>query len=350
MPELFGYSAGQRLATQDIMARRLSALTAEKEEVQIAQAKMSLASQQRMLNLMQGTPGQQPTTEDLASSMDRLATIAMQSGLPEQAKQYATAGTTLRKNAAEIADKQTTDTIKNLNIYSSLLTDVKDEAGWKQANAMFTLQTGRPSPYANIPYNPLLVDRLKMGVQTAKDRALTEAAQARIRASQAEEEERKARVPLIKAQTAAAEARTENLRKTGARPPSASDLKAVTDLIVEDYGGSALPEDMRNRARPIAERMRDLMRTENLTQSEAATRAYQEAKRSGDLTGMRTRPLTKGAFRNPLELPMSGGKVDPKSMKENMWYNVNGTPRVLIDGKLYSREELEAGDNNADQP
>lgn len=326
MPDLFGAPVGIETAEAGQRAQQVHDLSMQKGEVELVQAKIALSTQERMLQLMSGagdgSGGTSPfKTDDLAGNMDALAQMAMASGNPDKAKDYATAGSTLRKNQVDLTDKKLSSDIKEMTIMSSLLDGVGDEAAWQRANAMYQIQTGKASPWARMPYQEGLVDKLKMGIQTAKDRALTAAAQAREKATIAEQKEREARIPLIRAQTQLAAERTTALKKAGAvsKVPKAGDLRAVTDLIAKDYGGSILPEDMRVLARPVAERMTDLMRTQKLSQSEAAARAYNEAKEEGAFGGVRPRSKLPGTVNRPMELP-----DDPKKLRPNMYYSKGG--------------------------
>lgn len=338
MAGVFGAPVGIELAREGRRAQELHDLSLRKGEVELQAAQMTLESQKRMLELMQGGGAaggkQQSTTSrvtDLADKMDHLAEIAMASGLPEKAKDYATAGSTIRKNQATLNDHKLAADIKEMNLMGSLLDSVKDEQSWRQANAMFQMQTGRASPWARLPYNEQLTDRLRLGVMNAKDRALMRAAQAREDVSEAEVQEKKARVPLINAQRRLADARTEKLKKAGATSviPKASEIKAITDLMFKDFGGSMLPEDARVLARPIAEEMQRLIKDQEMTQSEAANRAYQNAKARGDFGGYKPRRLDKGSSKNPLPLP-----DDPKKLKSNMYY-LRGGKTYLFTGTAF---------------
>jgi len=262
-----------------------------------------------------------PGSDLMASQMDRLAQLALSSGLPEKAKEYASTASTLRHNASTISANNLNATIKHLNMLGSLMEGVHDERSWRQANAMYALQTGKPTPYAKQPYNPQLVDQLKMGVMTAKDRALTAAAKAREKSSAEEVEERTLRKDLIKAQTELTKSRTTALKKAGATPlpAKAAEIRAITDLIIKDYGAGVLPEDARVLARPVAEQMVRIMKDTSLPASQAAQRAYQEAKSNGAFGGLRPRPKMTGSADRPLDIPEDSSKLRP-----NMYYKGKG--------------------------
>lgn len=342
MADMFGAPVGASQAAADINARKLAELTLDKGAVELEQAKLTLNSQRQMMEMMQGMnvsgaqgaqggppqPPQnplglqnEPKTDQLANSMEQLAKIAMASGLPEKAREYANTGSTLRMNASTIAKNNFDSTMKELNLIGSLMEGVRDEASWRQANAMYQMQMGKPTPFAKSPYNPQVVEQLRAGVASAKDRALTIAAKARADNAEANKREHNTRQDLIRAQTKLAEARTDKLKKVGAVGviPKAADIAAIKDLIIKDYGAAILPEDARVLARPVAERMVRMMNDDSITPSQAATRAYQEAKAAGAFGGLRPRPAMGGSADNPLEIPKDASKL-----RRNMFYKGQG--------------------------
>lgn len=323
MPDMYGAPTGLINAAQERRAQQLHDLSMQKGDMELTVAKMELSRQQQMLQQMgelskkkRSTTGQ---VDDLASDMDALADIAMNAGMPEKAKDYATAGSTLRKNQSELIKTKLETDVREMNMMSSLLQNVTDEQSWREANAMFSMQTGRESPWAKLPYHPQVIVKLQQGIQSAKDRAAISASKAREAASRAQAVESTARVDLVKAQTRLADARTTRLKKTGTQEPKATDLRAITDLLQHDYGGAVLPEDARVLSRPVAERMMQLVETQSLTKSEAAQRAYQEAKADGVFGGILPRRNLSGSKARPLDMPKSKDKL-----KTNMYYKGSG--------------------------
>lgn len=336
--QMFGAPIGESQAMDDIRQRQLADLALSEGSVKLQEAQVTLESQKSMLAMMQqggimpqtgGQPQQpqQPSTADandkaydLAGMMDKLAVMSAASGMPEKAREYATAGSTLRHQSDQNADTDFKEKIKHLDYIGTLMQNVHDEQSWKQANAMYQMTMGQPTPYAQMPYNPTVVEELKAGVATAKDRATTAAQEALKISRQSATDERNARIPLIRAQTALANERTDHLRKSGAVGliPKAGDVKAITDLITKDYP-SAMPEDARVRARPIAEDVLRIQRTTNLTQSQAVEKAYQNAKSAGAFGGLRPGVAMSGTLDKPMDLP-----ADYSKLKKNMFYKGKG--------------------------
>lgn len=317
MADMFGGFEGVRQAEADTQAAQIHSLSIQEEGIKIQEAGMALTAQRKMLDFMnqhpfgqggtggvnQANPATTAGVTDMSSAMDYLSQAAMNSGQFEKSKEYATAASTLRKNASDIEKNNLNNVIKNTTILSSLYEDVHDETSKRQADAMFQIETGKPSPWAKVPFNEGIVAKLKEGVQTAKSRAEEQAAKARTLDSLAEAQERRARLPLIRTQIDLNEARTDALIKAGAvqKIPKASDLRAVTDLVTSEY--NLLPEEARVVARPIAERMLDLMKTNGITQNQAAHQAFREAKANGDLGGYKTNRQSPGSYHNPLPYP-----------------------------------------------
>lgn len=321
---LFGAPAGISQAESDIQANKLAEMSLAKGAVELEVARSKLDQNKRMLELMaQSTETPSTQNLDLADSMTNLATIAMKSGLPDQAREFAETGATLRRTTSEIDDKNFKQKMSHLNLLGSLMAGVRDQQTWAQANAMFKMQTGQDTPYAKMPYNPQFVEQLQKGTATMKDRAIADAAKARQKASEASVRERDTRLPLIRAQIEETRARTEKLRKAGAVQliPKAGDVKTIKDLIVNEYGAGVMPEEASMLAQPVAERMLEILKDSNISRSQASQRAFQEAKAGGHFGGLRPRVRMKGTVDNPLDIPKTeDGKADPSKLRTNLYY------------------------------
>lgn len=346
MSELWGFQAGQSIRRQEDAQIALSQLALRKGDAELMQAdvaletsQLALESQKTMLELMRGKSAKQQDapknlgdvaapagagvleTQDIPNSLDEMAKMAMQSGLPQQAAEYASKASTIRSNASEIKKREFDTRIGELTLASNLLATVGDETSWRKANALFTMQTGKESPFAEMDYSPELVAMIQDSVVSQKDRAIADAANARVEASNAAAEASRALVPLRKAQENLANARSTALSKVGAvgKQPKAEDLRAVSDLINAEYLGSVTPEDARILARPVAERMLQLQSELSLPRSQAARRAFNEAQARGDFGGLRQRTRMKGDAANPLEMPST-----QDSLRPNMFYQGKG--------------------------
>lgn len=341
MSELWGFQAGQSIRRQEDSKQALAELALRKGEVDIQnaqvdlqQSELTLQSQKKMIELMQGREseisdqqsGSNPLSgkqaiQDLPDKLDSLASMALSSGLPQQAAEYASKASTMRSNASEIAKREGAQKLQELNLAANLLYNVTDEASWRKANSLFEMTAGKKSPFADADYSPELVDQILGSVLNQKDRATRDAANARADASVAATKTNEARIPLIKAQQRLTETRDVALRKTGAVTviPKAEDIRAISDLINAEYMGAVTPEDARILARPVAERMKQLMQTDNLPRSQAAQRAFTEAQVKGDFGGLHKRNRMPGSQASPL--PMPGDKA---KLRSNMFYEGKG--------------------------
>lgn len=87
-----------------------------------------------------------------------------------------------------------------------------------------------------------------------------------------------------------------------------------------------------------------MMRDQHLTQSEAATRVYEKAKKDGVFNGLRPKTNRRGtAASNPLPLP-----DDPDKIIQNQWYTVQGEPMLAIGDKFYSQQEVKSMEETDD--
>jgi hypothetical protein len=372
MSELWGFASGIQQAQQSQQNQMLTNLQLSEGaqklaagDIAIKQADIQLQSQQRMLSLLQGaqatrsssgSPGQQASaqSESLALNMDMLANFALESGMPEQAKEYANSASTIRKNQASVEENQAKLQQQHAMITGSLMENVHDQQSFDNALMIYQLETGQKSPFSGQRYSPQLADQIRNRASTILQQSAIKLNDARAKEASAQTEDAKARQPLIEAQKREADARTAYLEKHGgaANLPSASDLKSVTDLIASSYDVDTTQDAANARviARPIAERSKELMQgNPSLTQSAAARRAYQEALTRGDLAGLTPKRSMPGSDpEKPLKIPKN-----QKGLKENQWYTDpnfgDNEPRVYRDGQFWTRGEMEAqGDSDDD--
>lgn len=327
-------------------------LTLEEQGLKIQQAQMALEHQKKFMELMQAEPqgGAAGKPDDgsgvidpLAAEMDRMGKAALGAGMPEQAKDYFTSASTMRKNQAEISEKASKAHADELTLVSNLLSNTHDQASWDQGNHIYEMEMGKPSPVAHLPYSPQLVESLKLGHMNAKDQALTAAAEARAKASLATAAEGKARLELISSQNKLALARAAAVAKAGGKAvlPTAEDLRAVTDLVTHDHE-DLLPADARMYARPVADRMLELMRTNSLSRSDAAKQAYNEFKQNGHFEGIPNTRYEPGSERKPMDLA-KGTKIG--DLKPNMYYKNSKGQVALWNGRAFEPPKKPVGDD-----
>jgi hypothetical protein len=335
MPDIFGTPEGSIAAQKQQQEAAMFGLSYAEEAQKVQVGAIQLAQQQKMLQMLQqravGQPGQPSSNDALDSSIEEMYSMA---GMYEATGQLDKAGklfsqaSTMRHNQADIESKRLTESMKAFNTMSSLMDGVTDQASWQRANATYELATGQKSPYAQLPYSPRVVEKIKAGIASAKDRAATKAAEARTRDSDAAALEHKARIPLIAAQTQLTKDRDAAITKAGGKAllPNAQDISAVKEILGAKFGADPLDPETQMVARQIAERKKELQVNEQLSPAEAAARAVKEAHEAGLLRGINT---NLGNINRPMALP-----PDPKKLKVNKWYS---TPkgRMLFDGKQF---------------
>jgi hypothetical protein len=164
---------------------------------------------------------------------------------------------------------------------------VSDQATWSKANAQYTAMTGEQSPYAKYQYNPDLVEKIKVGVTSARDKAYiaNEESQVALRRVTAVRDAHE--IGKIDAETRKIKDQDTLILKNGGKPPTNVELEPISDQITQEYGKKLGPAAARTLARPIYSRAKELMSAEGLTFDEARERAYQEAKDSGGLKNLK---------------------------------------------------------------
>lgn len=339
MPDIFGTPEGSIAAEKQQQSAAMFGLSYAEEAQKVQVGAIQLAQQQKMLQMLQqkaiGQPGRSSGNDALGDTIQEMYSMAEMyeaTGQLDKAGKLFSQAATMSHNQQEIESARLTGAVKKFNTMASLMEDVTDQASWQRANATYEMATGEKSPYAQLPFNPQLVDRIKREVSSAKDKALTKAAAAREKDSMAEAAERRARIPLIQAQTRLADARVDAVKKAGGKNllPNATDVTQVKEILGAKYGADTTDPETLMVARNIAERKKELQVTENLPPSEAAARAVREAQEAGELRGLNT---SLGNVNRPMVLP-----PDPKKLKVNKWYT---TPkgRLLWDGKQFLTQD-----------
>jgi hypothetical protein len=297
MPDIFGAPVGIMSVDQDRRDQAVTMMNLASGAQKLELGQMELQKQRSIMQQLAqrqkvgpsddgraSLPG--ATTPDLAHDMFDVAGIAMNAGDFEYADKLATTGTKLMEGTAKI-QKETFDTnIKRLNTMSNLMDGVYDQATWQKANAEYQAMTGEPSPYAKYQFNPDLVEKIKVGVVSAKDKAYitkqgADVALDRVRAAKDLHD-----INKIDAETQKIRDQDKLLLKNGVKPPTNMELEPVSDMISAEYGKAVTKEQARTLARPIYDRSKELMNEEGLSSSQAVNRAFEEAKLSGGLKNL----------------------------------------------------------------
>lgn len=321
---VYGAPAGIDLAQFDIQRQAASNLDLATGQVKLKQAQIALQSQERMMQYLShmagqnGQSGQDGSPGSMADEFYTLSQYAAQSGLTKEASEYARVGSTLEKNSASIEKMHFDRQLKEMNLFANLLDNVNDQASWNRANAAFMLETGQTTPWARMPYSPQLIQKLRDGVLSQKDRMTIASQRAKIKYDQSMERYHEHELELKKDSNRIAEERNKTREKNGGKQKDMTSeaMKQITNLIISDYGAGAGKTNIALYARPIAERAAEILKKNpSLQLSEAASQAYQEAKADGELGGMSPQPHNKGTRDNPLPMPQ-----DLSTLQDNMYY------------------------------
>lgn len=344
MSELWGFASGMQQAQEGQMKKQEFAMQMaeggmklQQEQVNLDSSRLALQTQQQMMKRMaaMGTGGQTDSTNSsdvIASQMDSMAEMAMQSGRFEESKDYAKTASSIRANQAKITEEQRKLSNQKLKDVSDLLGNVTDANSWRTSINMFQMmhpdeaKDPQVQKILAMPYSPDTVRNIQNAVQSQKDKAETAAANARAQAETAAAAEHTARLPLISAQTRVAEDRDAKLQKEGAvnKAPTSNEIKAVSDLVQEKYNLDS-PDELaraRNVSRTAAERMKDLMlNNPTMTQAQAAKQAFSEADKRGEFGGLSSvNKAPGGSPGKALTMPARGGRLDPSALRPNQYY------------------------------
>ena len=295
MPDIFGAPVGIMAVDQDQRDQAQTMMTLAQGAQKLQMGQMELQKQTALMQrLSQRQPGIQnlsggasgfsgATSHDLSSDLMAYAQDALDTGNVEEATKAANTATDIQKNNSSM-QKATFDTnVKRLNIMGTLMDGVYDQATWQRANAEYQAEMGEPSPYAKYQFNPDLVQKIKNGVVSAKDKAYisNQESQTKLHGVQAQKD--RYDMAKIAAETQKIKDQDALIRKNGGKPPTNMELEPVTDMISADYGKAVTKEQARTLARPIYDRAKELINDEGLQPQEAVNRAFAEAKQSGGL-------------------------------------------------------------------
>jgi len=244
-----------------------------------------LAMEQRALGTAAG--GKPPS---MADQLDNLARAAAGAGLVTKAQTTAKAAAELRDREASALSAQTAAALNQVkivreqaNLTGQLLGGVTDQASWDRANALYTFQTGQPSPFANTSYHPERVRSLEQAAITAKERAdiehtrLTREATERFRDARLDQHNT---ANYIREQQLKLNRETERRRakQGGGRQissPRIEDVDRAAAMLRRDYGKEAFSsEDLEDTANAVASRAKEL---QNMNRALGIDAALQQA-------------------------------------------------------------------------
>lgn len=288
----------QTAALRRAQVRQLDAATSKVEQ-DIEQEKRFTAAMRTAA--ASATPETGPPMS-MSGQLERAASEALKAGLPDQGAKLATNAALLRQRESAASENKAQEQTavltlqtKRLEALSRIVGNVKDQASWDEANAIYAKTFGSVSPYAGQPYDPAFVGQLQGATTTAAQRARLKLQEADTMSKDRERRSREAfrefRKELSGEELALKEAREERLGKNGGKqdggkgPAVGSPVKAETDEAARTLK-AAYPnwpkEELATAAYAMASRARGLRRANKaLEPKEALAQAFEEAKTNG---------------------------------------------------------------------
>lgn len=247
--EMFGAPVGME-AAQSFMLRQAqiplvqaqARLTGAEAGLKQSQLDMQKKFMDGMAQLKQSAA---PGPMGMASNIDNMANIAMQSGQVDRAADLSDKAALLRMRMASMAHNQMLAQNMQLQqgqrttgMLGQLLQGATDQASWDRGNALFSMMTGQRSPYAGVPFSPELPKQIQEQAMTAAQSS-ARAIQAKNEASleqsrQSAEDFRQSRLAIMQQMETDRQAREARLAKVGGKTvgsPNKLSMQQATALI-----------------------------------------------------------------------------------------------------------------------
>lgn len=273
------------------------------KDLVVQRSKLLLDQQKKMMEVMNGinAKGSQDPTERLVQESGYLQQVGhaqVAAGMYEEGGKTLERSTLMLQQHENIMKRTNDVQLQQLQHASELLGGAEDQKGADQAVMMFQSFYPEEAKNPNIQkifelmkhWTPELKKALQSGIQTAKDKALTEQSQAAKAAEEALTRERNYRVGvLMPLEAKDIKDRMNHRDKAGANDlnPSKDDIADATNRIQSDpdLGGKIPKAAAATVAEKIAESTAQY-RKQGLSRSAASDKAYKEAKERGDLRNL----------------------------------------------------------------
>lgn len=306
---------------QRAASTRYTAALADRVETESA-ADKNVAAQ------MAQAAGVGPQAGGNGSASERLNSLSemyAKAGQPSKAALYAQHAAAAAAHEATVSAAQFREAASKTKLQGEqfkmaqgLLGGVTNAETWADANSMFEKQTGQPSPFKDIPYDPKVVKLLQDASTTAYQKqqlALrAEAVKASVANVKSEIGSRATRDSVALERLRVTQQREGRLAKTGGKDIGAPN-KAETTAADKLLGDTGLEGDERDAAAfSIASEARVLRRKNpGISADEALRQAALTARQNGSITPGVHHLLSRNEpakFSAPISLPASGKKSD----------------------------------------
>jgi hypothetical protein len=322
MAELFGSPTGELIFNQEERSALQHALQSEealgrlamqpvdlrKKQVDLEKSEIDLAQEKEFTRLLQESgSGMEAAAQgqpvNLETTMDQLATKAASAGMIDRAGKLAKSAADIRASKNTAANQKVQAelngykaAIAQAEMIGQVLGGVTDQASWDAANMQLQMATGQPSPFANIPYNPKVIERLNAATLSGKERAMLDMRKTEQEATRAYRNSMlshsAARIEQAAERDRAAQEERERKAKAGGGSggvvgrPSSEELKEVQrQMRLADIDTAKIsPDSLRSTTLAVASRAKEMQRANKaLGSSEALAQAFAEAQANGDL-------------------------------------------------------------------
>lgn len=338
-PVLQNQEYNQREATlpaelaQKAASTRYTAALADRVEQESAADKNVAAQMAQSFGVSAQAGGKGSASEQLSG----LSEMYAKAGQPSKAALYAQQAAQAQAHEANVsanafreAASKTKLQGEQFKMAQGLLGGVKDAETWQDANAMFEKQTGQPSPFKNIPYDPKVVKLLQDASTTAYQKQQLALREEAVRTAAAnvksEVESRSARDGVALERLRVSQQREQRLAKAGGKDigaPSKVETTAADKLL----GDSGLEGDERDAAAfSIASEARVIRRKNpGVSADEALRQAALTAKQNGS--------IVPGS---PSKLPFGLGKPEAAKFSPPQDLPKMGGAESLVKGQVYA--------------
>lgn len=347
-----GMLAGQQFKLNQF-ALQEAPIKLQQEKLDLKIGEVDFDRRQKMADMLAGKAnqipeGQNPLT-NASAALFRIGEAAAEAGLPEEASQDFTRGSTILYQQEEAAYKNWQMVDQKTKFATQILASTTDQASLDQANSYIEMSTGTPSALKGQKYSPELIESLRKSIATKRTEAQEALDFARANREKGLQKSDAALTELRKAQTGLADARAENAKKNGAGGIIAKpkNVAAVSDYLVANSGGAMDSATARTYARDIAlDAERRMDEDPNIKQPQAVAAAVRWAKKHGALAGEPLGTKSPGTSGKPLPIP-----TEVKGFRDQKWYQTPDGPRWYDaeTGKLYKAGEGPEDDEEGDE-
>lgn len=303
------FTQGLIEGTQARQQIEMNQLALQEQKIKVDSAKQTLQHQARVVELMnKNSPG----TGGVQGSIDyveQLAKSYAQAQMPVEAAKYFSMAEEMRDKDSLIANRATASRKAEGEYAAGLLGSVTDQKSLNEASILYTMRTGKPSPFVNqkgeiMAYNPSTIAMMRQAYLGDAASAKIDLTRERIELTKKQEELVTARKNAAERTATEQKKRNVTLAKNGAKDdtgePPPKVIKHVRELAAKRYPdqeSSALDAPSRD----IAKAAMEYAKANNM-EAYAAVEKIFETMAPNMFAGMKPDRGVKGDFSRPIDL------------------------------------------------